>query len=99
MRQSLCCIYVCRSPAPLHRQSDVNPELMVSFMSLMADYVRLHLIVASVTERKQALGMYYCAYMALRGSKLTPAMAKVKNITRNIRRNTVGIEESEGMLQ
>lgn len=71
--------YACfrRPSPPLHRQSDVNPELMVCFMSLMADYVRVHLIVASVTERKQALGMYYCAYLAVRGNTVTPAMAKV----------------------
>lgn len=58
-------------------QSDVNPELMESFMSLMADYVRLHLVVASVLERKQALGMYYCAYFTVHGKKSGTAMSKV----------------------
>lgn len=50
----------------------------MSFMSLMADYVRLYLMVASVTERKHALGMYYVAYSTVHGKKNTPAMAKVK---------------------
>lgn len=59
-------------------QADVNPELMMSFMSLMADYVRVHLVVASVTERKQALGMYYCAHATVNGKKITPAMTKVQ---------------------
>lgn len=59
-------------------QADVNPELMMSFMSLMADFVRVHLVVASVTERKQALGMYYCAHATVHGKKTTPAMAKVR---------------------
>lgn len=58
-------------------QADVNPELMMSFMSLMADYVRVHLVVASVTERKQALGMYYLAHATVHGKKTTPAMTKV----------------------
>lgn len=49
----------------------------MSFMSLMADYVRVHLVVASITERKQALGMYYCAYSTVNGKKTTPAMSKV----------------------
>lgn len=60
-------------------QSDVNPELMKSFMSLMADYVRLHLMVYSVGERKQALGMYYCAYSTVHGKKIGAAMAKVSH--------------------
>ena len=47
-------------------------------MSLMADFVRVHLVVASVTERKQALGMYYCAHATVHGKKTTPAMAKVR---------------------
>lgn len=50
---------------------------MMSFMSLMADYVRVHLVVASITERKQALGMYYCAHATVNGKKVTPAMTKV----------------------
>lgn len=49
----------------------------MSFMSLMADYVRVHLVVASITERKQALGMYYCAHATVNGKKVTPAMTKV----------------------
>lgn len=49
----------------------------MSFMSLMADYVRVHLVVASITERKQALGMYYCAHATVNGKKITPAMTKV----------------------
>ncbi|CAM9699705.1 unnamed protein product [Pylaiella littoralis] len=67
----------CRTGMPLKFASDVNPELMMSFMSLMADYVRVHLVVASITERKQALGMYYCAYATVNGKKTNPAMKKV----------------------
>lgn len=63
-------------------QSDVNPELMMSFMSLMADFLRVHLVVASITERKQALGMYYCAHATINGRKHTPAMAKVRECVR-----------------
>lgn len=49
----------------------------MSFMSLMADFVRVHLVVASITERKQALGMYYCAHTTVHGKKTTPAITKV----------------------
>ncbi len=66
-----------RSNLDVDSQADVNPELMMSFMSLMADFVRVHLVVASITERKQALGMYYCAHATVHGKKTTPAMAKV----------------------
>ncbi|CAN0557365.1 unnamed protein product, partial [Ectocarpus sp. 12 AP-2014] len=70
----------CRNGIPLKFAADVNPELMMSFMSLMADYVRVHLVVASVTERKQALGMYYLAHATVHGKKNTPAMAKVNSL-------------------
>ncbi|CAM9705501.1 unnamed protein product [Ascophyllum nodosum] len=69
-----------RTGTPLKFATDVNPELMMCFMSLMTDYVRLHLVLASVTERKQALGMYYLAYFALHGKKVTPAMTKVNSL-------------------
>lgn len=59
-------------------KTDVNPEFMMCFMSLMTDYVRLYLVVASVSERKQALGMYYLAYFTIHGKKATPAMTKVQ---------------------
>lgn len=49
----------------------------MSFMSLMADYIRLHLMVASVTERKQALGMYYCAHAMVHGKKPPVSISKV----------------------
>lgn len=70
---------------PYLYQVDVNPELMTSFMSLMADYVRVHLVVASITERKQALGMYYFAHATVNGKKATPAMSKVCFVLLNLR--------------
>ncbi|CAM9439416.1 unnamed protein product, partial [Hapterophycus canaliculatus] len=70
----------CRKGLPLKFALDVNPELMMSFMSLMADFVRVHLVVASVTERKQALGMYYSAHATINGRKHTPAMTKVNSL-------------------
>eukprot|EP00752_Nemacystus_decipiens_P003733 g3439.t1 len=70
----------CRTGMPLKFAPDVNPELMMSFMSLMADYVRVHLVVASITERKQALGMYYLAHATVNGKHITPAMTKVNSL-------------------
>lgn len=59
---------------------------MMSFMSLMADYVRLHLIVTSVTERKQALGMYYYAHATVHGRKTGVTMAKVSSQQQKLER-------------
>ncbi|CAM9252727.1 unnamed protein product [Discosporangium mesarthrocarpum] len=68
----------CRTGVPLKFALDVNPELVVSFMSLMTDYVRLHLVVSRVEERKQALGMYFMAYSTVnRGKKPEPSYSRV----------------------